>query len=138
MWLILWDYLAELDRDRLLELLAVCVAPAVNALKLPWERSAAPREAADQLAQALSLDMTKYWTPTVESYFGSVTKAHILEAVREGVSEEAAERLSGMKKEPMAKAAEKLLKGSGWLPPVLRMPQPALDAHRETYAVAAE
>ncbi len=38
--------------------------------------------------------MTGYWRPTVRSYLGRVTKARILEAVREGVGEEAAERMS--------------------------------------------
>ena len=134
----LWEYLSKLSRDELLSLLAVCVAPSVNALKLPWERNEGRQKAADMLASALSLDMTRYWSPTVQSYFSSVTKAHILDAVREGVSEEAAQRLAGMKKEPMAKAAEKLLKDSGWLPAVLRTPQPATDASSETYAMAAE
>ena len=104
----LWNYLSELGNDELLSLLAVCIAPSVNAMKQPWERSGERQRAADILAGALMLDMTQCWSPTVESYFGSVTKAHILDAVREGVSEEAAQRLAGMKKEPMAKAAEKL------------------------------
>lgn len=134
----LWEYLAGLNRDELLTLLAVCVAPSVNALKQPWEQSGERQKAADMLASALSLDMTRYWLPTVQSYFNSVTKAHILDAVREGVSEEAAQRLAGMKKEPMAKAAEKLLKGSGWLPAILRKKQTAADTGSEVYAVAAE
>jgi ParB family chromosome partitioning protein len=134
----LWEYLVGINRDELLSLLAVCIAPSVNALKQPWEQSGDRQKAADQLASALSLDMTRYWSPTVQSYFGSVTKAHILDAAREGASEEAAQRLAGMKKEPMAKAAEKLLKGSGWLPAILRTRQTAADTGGELYAVAAE
>jgi hypothetical protein len=34
--------------------------------------------AADQLAQALSLDMADWWTPTGESYLGRVKKEQIL------------------------------------------------------------
>ena len=64
--------------------------------------------------------MTGYWRPTVQSYLGRVTKAGIVEAVREGVSEEAAERISGMKKVEMAAAAEQLLAATDWLPSVLR------------------
>jgi ParB family chromosome partitioning protein len=134
----LWNYLSELSNDELLSLLAVCIAPSVNAVKQPWERSAERLEAADHLAAALSLDMTGYWTPTVETYFGSITKANILEAVREGSSEDAAERISGMKKEPMAKAAENLLKGSGWLPAVLRTPEIARENTAAVMAIAAE
>lgn len=44
----------------------------------------------------------------------------ILEAVRERVSEEAAERLSVLKKTEMAAAAEQLLAATDWLPPLLR------------------
>ena len=130
----LWDYLAGLDREQLLPLLAVCVAPAVNALRLPHERQEARHEGADTLATALSLDMTHYWSPTAASYFGRVTKVQILEAVREGASPDAAERLSGMKKEPMAKAAETLLKDRVWLPPVRRR----RSTEPEVFAIAAE
>jgi len=84
--------------------------------------------------------MTTTWTPTVASYLGRVTKAKILEAVREAVSEEAAERISGMKKQPMAEAAEQLLIGTGWLPGLLRTRRTAQPAPEEaaSISVAAE
>ena len=134
----LWNYLSELGNDELLSLLAVCIAASVNAMKQPWERNGERHRAADILAGTLALDMTQYWSPTVESYFAAATKAHILDAVREGVSEEAAERISSMKKEPMAKAAEKLIKGSTWLPTLLRTPEIARESAAPVYAVAAE
>jgi len=46
----------------------------------------------------------------------------ILAAVREGRGEDAARHLEGMKKDDMAKTAEGLLAGSGWLPEPLRTP----------------
>jgi ParB family chromosome partitioning protein len=64
--------------------------------------------------------MTLFWTPTVRTYFGRVPKARILEAVREAVSDEAAEQIEGLKKQPMAEAAEQLVVGTGWLPVLLR------------------
>ena len=64
--------------------------------------------------------MTAHWTPTVRTYLGRVTKALILDAVREAVSGEAADRIASMKKQPMAEAAEQLLAGTGWLPPLMR------------------
>jgi ParB family chromosome partitioning protein len=78
---------------------------------------------ADWLAQAVELDMTGYWRPTARSYLGRVTKARILDAVREGVSTEAAERIAAMKKLDMAEAAEQLLTATGWLPAPLRTPK---------------
>jgi ParB family chromosome partitioning protein len=40
------------------------------------------------------------------------------------VSDEAAERIGGMKKPDMASEAEALLAGKGWLPSLLRAPVP--------------
>lgn len=75
--------------------------------------------------------MTEHWTPTVRTYLGRITKALILDAVREAVSDEAADRIASLKKQPMAEAAEQLLAGTGWLPPLMRTPEPAwlTDAH---------
>ena len=68
--------------------------------------------------------MAAYWTPTVESYLGRVTKARIGEAVAAAVSVEAAERIGGLKKPDMAREAEGLLAGKGWLPALLKSPEP--------------
>jgi ParB family transcriptional regulator, chromosome partitioning protein len=51
-----------------------------------------------------------------------------LEAVREGVSNEVADNLVKLKKPAMAEAAAQRLKGTGWLPPVLRLPSLGLAA----------
>ena len=125
-----WDVLAGLSATDLMELLAHCAARTVNAVCAPLDRRPAAIAHADQLATALDLDMTRTWTPTQASYLGRITKARILEAVSEGVSEEAAERISGLKKAEMAEAAETLLAGTGWLPPWLRTigPEPTADA----------
>ena len=94
----LWEFVTELDHDSRMALFAHCTALTVNAVKLPFDLRPRALAAASRLAGAVALDMTGYWRPTVQNYFGRVTKAGILEAVREGVSEEAADRLSGMKK----------------------------------------
>ncbi|MFG1193138.1 chromosome partitioning protein ParB, partial [Xanthobacter flavus] len=104
---------------------AHCAALTVNAVKQPWERKPRAHETADRLASALALDMTVHWTPTVRTYLGRVTKAHILTAVREAAGNEAAERIAGMKKQAMAITAEQLLAGTGWLPALLRTEPPA-------------
>ena len=116
----LWDFVVELDHDSRMSLFAHCAALTVNAVKLPFDRRPRALAAAGHLAGAVALDMTGYWRPTVGSYLGRVTKAVILEAVREGVSAEAAERLSGLKKAEMAASAEQLLASTGWLPALLR------------------
>jgi Predicted transcriptional regulators len=131
----LWGFVVALDHDSRMALFAHCAALTVFAVKQPWERKPRALAVADRLAQAVSLDMTAHWTPTARTYLGRVTKAQIGEAVREAVSEEAAARIDGMKKQPMAEAAEQLLAGTGWLPALLRTPEP--DGAR-SYAHAAE
>jgi ParB family transcriptional regulator, chromosome partitioning protein len=111
----LWAFVAGLDAAERLALLAHCTALTVNAVRTP---NTTP--AADDLAEALALDMTRYWQPTASSYFSRISKERILEAVREGVSEQAAREIASLKKQPMAEAAERLLAGKGWLPALLR------------------
>ena len=123
----LWAFVAELDHDSRLALFAHCIALTVNAVRLPWDRRPRAVATADRLAEAVSLDMTGYWRPTVRSYFGRVTKARILEAVREGVSDEAAARMADMKKAEMAEAAEQLLAPTDWLPSLLRTAKPVAE-----------
>jgi ParB family transcriptional regulator, chromosome partitioning protein len=147
----LWTFVAELDHDSRMALFAHCVALTVNAVKLPWERKPRALATADKLAEAVSLDMTGYWRPTVRTYLGRITKARILEAVREGVSIDAADQMVNMKKQAMAEAAEQLLAATGWLPASMRtlravqgpIETPQADAvteakDTEAYSVAAE
>ncbi|MGV2019274.1 MULTISPECIES: ParB/RepB/Spo0J family partition protein [Agrobacterium] len=137
----LWGFIAGLDPVSVMALFAHCASLTVNALKLPWENQKRRAHAtADRLATALVLDMNQHWTPTVSTYLGRVTKAHILAAVREAAGDETAERLADMKKQAMAEAAEQRLAGTGWLPPLLRTERPAwLDAPQaEAVAEAPE
>lgn len=133
----LWDRLATLDEASRMALLAHCVSFGVNALyekPNPFggngvsEHGLRVRLAqADRLARATGLDMVEAgWRPTATNYLGRVTKTRILEAVREGVGERAAELIGHLKKGDMAREAERLLADSGWLPEPLRLAE--LDA----------
>jgi|HubBroStandDraft_6_1064221.scaffolds.fasta_scaffold97241_1 ParB family chromosome partitioning protein len=118
----LWSFLAGLDPAERLALLAHCASLTVNAVRAPGTTPEA-----ETLAEALALDMTAYWQPSAAGYFSRVSKERILEAVREGVSEQAAREIASLKKQPMAEAAERLLAGKGWLPSVLRSHTPAAE-----------
>ncbi|MBZ9887322.1 ParB/RepB/Spo0J family partition protein [Mesorhizobium sp. BR1-1-3] len=133
----LWGFIASLDHASVMALFAHCASLTINAVKQPWERKPRAHETANRLATAANLDMTAHWTPTVRTYLGRITKAHILDAVREAASEEAAQRLSDLKKQPMAEAAEQLLAGTGWLPAVLRTEQRALSGERQDHVTDA-
>jgi len=122
----LWAFVQALPGGDLLDLLAHAASLTVNAVRSPFDRKPAAWTHADRLAQAVDLDMTGYWTPTVGSYLGRVTKGRIAEAVREAVSEEAAARIGGLKKPDMASEAEALLAGTGWLPSLLRKAEPVV------------
>ena len=79
---------------------------------------------ANRLARAVDLDMVAVgWQPTAANYLGRVPKLRILEAVREAKGEQAAQLLDHLKKDEMAKEAERLLDGTGWLPEPLRLPE---------------
>ena len=123
----IWDWLKEIDSDSRAALLAHCVGLNVNAVH-GWERRPEAWAHADRLAADVGLDMGAYWAPTARSYFGRVTKARIGEAVCEAVSQDAAERIGGLKKPDMAQAAEELVAKTGWLPPLLRTGKAGAEA----------
>jgi ParB family transcriptional regulator, chromosome partitioning protein len=120
----LWDWIVAQDGEARLSLLAYCAARTVYAVQQPWSSEPKRLAHADKLAAAVGLDMVEYWRPTVDSYLGRVTKARIIEAVREGVSDRDAESLANLKKAEMASHAERLLADKRWVPAVLRTPEP--------------
>ena len=116
-----WGWLLEQNQETLLDLLAFCVAETVNAVRHPHAPLFDERlVACNDLAAALDLDMADWWTPTRESYFGLVSKGAILDAVREGISPEAADNLAGLKKAALVDEAERRFLGRRWLPGPLR------------------
>ncbi|MCF3947964.1 ParB/RepB/Spo0J family partition protein [Acidiphilium iwatense] len=117
----LWGVLMAFDGDSRENLFAHCAGLTVNVVKEPWHRRPDAIAHGDRLAQAVSLDMVVAgWRPTVDNYLGRVTKARILEAVREAKGEAATQLIDHLKKPDMANEAERLLDGTGWLPEPLR------------------
>jgi ParB family chromosome partitioning protein len=138
----LWDALTSLDGAAQASLFAHCASFAVNALFEPSNRYNQGRvsahgvrtrlDQADVLARAVGLDMVQAgWRPTVDNYLGRVTKPRILEAVREAKGESSAQLIDHLKKADMAKEAERLLDGSGWLPEPLRLVDPTASPAEE-------
>jgi ParB family chromosome partitioning protein len=128
----LWDVLTLFDIETRQRLFAHCVSLTVNAVHEPWSRRPRAIAHADRLAASLSLDIAATgWTPTVDNFFGRVTKARIVQAVREAKGADAARRIEGLKKGDMSQEAEQLLANSRWLPEPLRTPGHALKASVE-------
>jgi ParB family chromosome partitioning protein len=128
----LWETLTALDGTGQASLFAHCASFAVNAVYEPANRTNQGRvsahgvrtrlDQADVLARAVGLDMIHTgWRPTVDNYLGRVTKPRILEAVREAKGDASAQLIDHLKKGDMAKEAERLLDGSGWLPEPMRL-----------------
>ncbi|MBV9561888.1 MAG: ParB/RepB/Spo0J family partition protein [Bradyrhizobium sp.] len=128
----LWDALTDLDNATQTRLFAHCASSAVNALHDVASRFSQGRVStysvqsrlgqADVVARAVDLDMVSAgWKPSVDNYLGRVTKHRILQAVREAKGEASVQLIEHLKKTDMAKEAERLLAGSGWLPEPLRL-----------------
>ena len=130
--------MVALDTDSRASLFAYCVSLTVNAVH-GWER----RPCAWAHANVLGVACGSRHDPLLDGHRGGATssaspRARIGEAVGEAVSAEAVERISGLKKPEMVEAAEQLVAGSGWLPPLLRTEGAALPAAVQSMAVAAE
>ncbi|MGA7808777.1 ParB/RepB/Spo0J family partition protein [Bradyrhizobium sp.] len=128
----LWDALTAFGGGAQASLFAHCASFAVNALYESASRTNQGRisshgvrtrlDQADVLARAVGLDMVQAgWRPTVDNYLGRITKPRILDAVREAKGEPSAQLIDHLKKADMAKEAERLLDGCGWLPEPLRL-----------------
>ena len=141
---VLWDWLRGLDEASRQALLAHCVSFGVNALyerPNPYSGMGVSQHGldrrlreADRLARTTGLDLFEAgWKPTVANYLGRVTKSRILEAVHEGAGAQAVELIGHLKKGDMAREAERLLDGSGWLPQPLRLddPEAGLDVAQD-------
>ncbi|GFE82484.1 DNA-binding protein [Steroidobacter agaridevorans] len=111
----LWEWVRARSTSEQLALLAVCIAPTINGA------TTQPRYASsiDFLADAVQLDMRKWWSVST-GYLKRIQKKQILEAVREGVSPEAAAPLEPLKKEALVESAQRQLAATGWLPLPLR------------------
>jgi ParB family chromosome partitioning protein len=132
----LWDALTAFDRENKAALFAHCAALTVNVVKEPWNRRPDAFAHGDQLARAVGLDMAAAgWRPTVENYLGRVPKVRIIEAVREAKGEQPARLIEHLKKADMAREAERLLNGAGWLPEPLRVAQAGMEVDAPTAEV---
>ncbi len=123
----LFAKLLAMPQDELVQLLALCTAPAVDVVT---PRATACQPGAE-LTLALNLDMAKWWKPTADSYFQHVPKATILDAVAQFAPNEVP-RLSKLKKAEIAQEAERLAEGSGWMPAVFGREAPRTVECTET------
>ena len=110
-------WLLELPQHELLELMALCSALTANAL-----RSAGAAFDANALAAAVGLDMADWWEPTAEGFLNHVSKAQIVQALKEAGVGPGRGHVDSVKKDALISTALARLKGRRWLPAPLRPP----------------
>ncbi|MBW9105122.1 ParB/RepB/Spo0J family partition protein [Paraburkholderia phenoliruptrix] len=98
----------------LLDLLAFCTGTLLDGIAGEEKPLAI-----NALADALNLDMTRYWKANRITYFDHVSKARIAEVVSAAVSPKVAADLAKMKKADAAAEAELRLANVAWLPEIL-------------------
>lgn len=117
----MWQWCMEQDQAVLIDLLTFCAASTINAVQMKTDRMDSSRLAhAGQLAAALHLDMTAWFTPSADNCFNRLSKAQILEALQEARQQPPAPAWEKLKKAELAKLAERETAATGWLPAPLR------------------
>ncbi|WGJ13252.1 hypothetical protein QEV83_11065 [Methylocapsa sp. D3K7] len=119
----LWGWCLDQTQDTLLALMAICAAHTVDAVqtKQGGQDSESLRHA-DDLANALNLDMGQWFTPTAANFFGKVSRQAMLDAIAEAKGTPCAPAWEKLKKPELAALAERQIAGTGWLPKPLRLP----------------
>jgi ParB family chromosome partitioning protein len=123
----LFAALLAMEQSELVKLLAVCVASTVDVVT-PRAKEQPPGM---ELAQAVHLNMAAWWKPTAEGYFKHVSKAVILNAVREFAPQQVS-RLEKLKKAEIASEAQRLVEGTGWMPAIFKATEPPAASPEET------
>lgn len=131
----LWPWLLTQEVGRLLDLLAVVTAANLNAVAGRYNASRSRLGQADDIAEAVELDMQQWWGAEAP-FLSRLSKADIANVLREaGCNETAAKAVERSPKDEAVALAEKELAGKGWLPAPLRG---RAKAEAESMAEAAE
>lgn len=135
----LWEWCLDQTRDELLGLLAFAAARSVNAVESKYSGDRKDAFAhANQLGQALNVNMTTWFEPTGAAYFSHINKQSIEAVIADVKGTEAATtiRAAGKKAEAVA-IAERMVANTGWLPEPVRIPA-ADDGMAHEFPEAAE
>ena len=116
----LWQWCLDQDEETLLQLLAYCAARSLNAVKSKTDGDREHLQHSNALATALRLDLTAWFTPTAENFFGRVSKSQIAECLKEAGKPLIGEAMS-LKKADLAELAEGEMRDTGWLPAPIRI-----------------
>jgi len=110
-----WDAVTALDDAMLDQLLAYGVALSVSVDESHGGFTG-------KLLGALDFDMSAHFDATPANYLGRVSKEQVLKALTQAGKENDKAALLTMKKGALAEEAAKRLKGTGWVPALIRTP----------------
>ena len=118
----LWTWCLNQNQEMLLRLIAFCAAQSLNAVQSKSESEEHQRlQHANALGSALRVDMTRWFVPTTDNFFGRISKSQIGDCLGEiGKSNSA---VATLKKDQLSNLAENEVRGTGWLPRPLRIPE---------------
>ena len=117
----LWGYISSMDEPMLLELIAVTIAAGIDLRRVgPMSGMESRQSLGQTLCDLAGLDMTKYWKPSVESYFEHVRKDAVVEALIEVNPKLDRAALEKAPKKEVLTRAKRTFKQSPWLPSPLR------------------
>ena len=107
-------------QETLLALLAYAAAMSVNAVRVKHDREEAPRRAhARALAAARGRAKGQWWQPSIEGFYGKLSKATLLHIVTEAKAPMVIS-ISQVKKPDAARYVAQAMTGQAWLPAPLR------------------
>lgn len=116
----LFGWCLEQPQDVLLALLAYCTALTVNAsqerMEIGYSASLAHAAA---LADSLGLDMATQWTPSVEGFYGKISKAGLLMLAKDAGATLTLV-VGNVKKLEAARDVMQAISQTNWLPPIFR------------------
>ncbi len=117
----LWRTIVKAEQQTLLEFLAVMIAPGLD-LRIDSRMSGheAQTRMGDLFAEAVGLDMSRWWMASPDSYFSHVKRDVIVDALRELKPTLDRAKLEKAPKAELVMRAKRMFKGAAWLPEELR------------------
>lgn len=116
----LWTWLLDQSTDKLLELLAFVTAANLNAVDAKHDQSKQRLANADQIAEAVGLDMRHHWKANA-AFLSRLSKVGIADVLDEaGCEPQLVRAVEKASKADAVVEAENHLDGKDWLPPVFR------------------
>lgn len=114
----LWEWCRSHDVNQLLSLLAFAATHSLNVIETKYSGDRIHAFAhGNRLAEAMHVTMHEWFEPTAESYFNHISRGGIEFVMNEVAGEQAALAVkAAAKKTEAAIVADRLVKGTGWLP----------------------